>query len=153
MRQSTSITGCVRRLVGWVTHSFDDPHVAPYWPTWHCFLFFFKGSSSLITYGFANIGNFLISATRLYIIGYRPLLIHSSVCLLFCQFLHHISRFWRFWPHCFCQSARMVSYITNTAHSHPTEVVAYLALFLVILFFPDTRFILRAQSFVLAMES
>ena len=31
MRQSTSITGCVRRLVGRlvglsVTHSFDDPH-------------------------------------------------------------------------------------------------------------------------------
>ena len=21
-------------LVCWVTHSFDDPHVAPYWPTW-----------------------------------------------------------------------------------------------------------------------
>ena len=21
-------------LVGRVTHSFDDPHVAPYWPTW-----------------------------------------------------------------------------------------------------------------------
>ena len=20
-----------------VTHSFDDPHVAPYWPTWPCF--------------------------------------------------------------------------------------------------------------------
>ena len=37
MRQSTSITGCVRlsvgRSVGRVTHSFDDPHVAPYWPT------------------------------------------------------------------------------------------------------------------------
>ena len=38
MRQSTSITGCVRRSFGWlvgrlvgrsVTHSFDDPHVAP----------------------------------------------------------------------------------------------------------------------------
>ena len=29
-------------LVGWlvglsVPHSFDDPHVAPYWPTWPCF--------------------------------------------------------------------------------------------------------------------
>ena len=24
-------------LVGWVTHSFDDPHVAPYWPTWPCY--------------------------------------------------------------------------------------------------------------------
>ena len=41
MRQSTSITGCVRLLVCWsvgllVTHSFDDPHVAPYWPTWPC---------------------------------------------------------------------------------------------------------------------
>ena len=29
-------------LVGWsvglsVMHSFDDPHVAPYWPTWPCF--------------------------------------------------------------------------------------------------------------------
>ena len=23
-------------LVGRVTHSFDDPHVAPYWPTWSC---------------------------------------------------------------------------------------------------------------------
>ena len=30
MRQSTSITGCVCWLVGLsVTHSFDDPHVAP----------------------------------------------------------------------------------------------------------------------------
>ena len=24
-----------------VTHSFDDPHVAPYWPTWPCSLYFF----------------------------------------------------------------------------------------------------------------
>ena len=40
MRQSTSITGSVRRSVCWlVTHSFDDPHVAPYWPTWPCFLY------------------------------------------------------------------------------------------------------------------
>ena len=34
MRQSVSITGRVPpvgRLVGF-THSFDDPHVAPYWP-------------------------------------------------------------------------------------------------------------------------
>ena len=23
-------------LVGRVTHLFDDPHVAPYWPTWPC---------------------------------------------------------------------------------------------------------------------
>ena len=43
MRQSTSITGCVRRLVcrlvcQSVTHSFDDPHVAPYRPTWPCSL-------------------------------------------------------------------------------------------------------------------
>ena len=42
MRQSTSITVCVRWLIGrsvsWsVTHSFDDPHFAPYWPTWPCF--------------------------------------------------------------------------------------------------------------------
>ena len=59
MRQSTSITGCVWRTVGLsvgrVTYSFDDPHVAPYWPTWPCsyqfweprkmvsiFFFFFK---------------------------------------------------------------------------------------------------------------
>ena len=27
----------VGRLVGWVTHSFDDSHVAPYWPTWPYF--------------------------------------------------------------------------------------------------------------------
>ena len=28
----------VGRLVGLsVPHSFDDPHVAPYWPTWPCF--------------------------------------------------------------------------------------------------------------------
>ena len=47
MRQSTSIAGCVRRSVGWlvgrsvgwsVTHSFDDPHVAPYWPSWPGYL-------------------------------------------------------------------------------------------------------------------
>ena len=42
MRQSTSITGCVRCSVGWsvclsVTHSFDDQHVAPYWPSWPCY--------------------------------------------------------------------------------------------------------------------
>ena len=29
----------VGRSVGWlVTHSFDDSHIAPYWPTWPCFL-------------------------------------------------------------------------------------------------------------------
>ena len=27
----------VGRSVGRVTHSFDDPHVEPYWPTWLCF--------------------------------------------------------------------------------------------------------------------
>ena len=41
VRQSTFINGCVRqsvgRSVGWVTPSFDDTHVAPYWPTWPCF--------------------------------------------------------------------------------------------------------------------
>ena len=26
----------VGRSVGRVTHSFDNPHVAPYWPTWPC---------------------------------------------------------------------------------------------------------------------
>ena len=36
-----SITGIVCRVigrsVGWsITHSFDDPHGAPYWPTWPC---------------------------------------------------------------------------------------------------------------------
>ena len=37
MRQSTSITGFVRWLVGLlVTHLYDDPQVAPYWPTWPC---------------------------------------------------------------------------------------------------------------------
>ena len=43
VRQSTSLTGCVRWsdcwLVGRITHLFDDPHVAPYWPTWPCFLY------------------------------------------------------------------------------------------------------------------
>ena len=24
------------RSISRVTHSFDDPHVAPYWPTWPC---------------------------------------------------------------------------------------------------------------------
>ena len=37
VRQSTSIPGCVCRLVswsvGWVTHSFDDPHLAVLIPT------------------------------------------------------------------------------------------------------------------------
>ena len=58
MRKSTSITGCVRWLVGWsvgrsvgqVTHSFDDPHVAPYWPSWPCF-FFYKGKWIFILLG------------------------------------------------------------------------------------------------------
>ena len=36
----------VGRFVGWsvgllVTHSFDDPHVAPYWPIWPCSFFRF----------------------------------------------------------------------------------------------------------------
>ena len=31
----------VGRSVGWlVTHLFNDPHVAPYWPTWPCLLDF-----------------------------------------------------------------------------------------------------------------
>ena len=30
----------VGRLVGRVTHSFHDPHIAPYWPTWPCFSIF-----------------------------------------------------------------------------------------------------------------
>ena len=30
--QSTSVTGCVRRLVGWsATQTFDNPHGAPTW--------------------------------------------------------------------------------------------------------------------------
>ena len=48
VRQSTSIIGCVRLSVGRsvdrsvvrVTHLFDDPHVAPHWPTWPGFLSF-----------------------------------------------------------------------------------------------------------------
>ena len=28
----------VGRSVGRVTHSFDDPHGTPYWPTWSFFL-------------------------------------------------------------------------------------------------------------------
>ena len=37
-------------LVGWsvyllVTHLFDDPHVAPYWPTWPCFII--KGKNNM----------------------------------------------------------------------------------------------------------
>ena len=40
VRQSNSITVCVRLLVCLlVTHSFDDPHDAPCWPTWPCFFF------------------------------------------------------------------------------------------------------------------
>ena len=39
-----SVAGCARwsvgRSVGWlVTHSFNDPHVVPYWPTGPCFNF------------------------------------------------------------------------------------------------------------------
>ena len=36
--------GATKHLCNWlcplvcrVTHSFDDPHVAPYWPTWPCY--------------------------------------------------------------------------------------------------------------------
>ena len=40
--------GASKHLYNWlcpsvglsVTHSFDDPHVAPYWPTWPCFFVF-----------------------------------------------------------------------------------------------------------------
>ena len=35
----------VGRTVGRVTHSFDDPHVAPYWPTWPCLIFKQKNTS------------------------------------------------------------------------------------------------------------
>ena len=32
----------VGQSVCWsVTHSFDDPHGAPYWPTWPCYLLVF----------------------------------------------------------------------------------------------------------------
>ena len=45
VRKSSGLLGATKHLynwlcplVGWlvgrVTHSFDDPHVAPYWPTW-----------------------------------------------------------------------------------------------------------------------
>ena len=34
-----SVGWLVGRSVGRVTHSFDDPHVAPYWPTWPCFVY------------------------------------------------------------------------------------------------------------------
>ena len=43
VRPSTSITGCVRLSVGrsvGIAFAFDDPHGAPYWPTWPCFLHF-----------------------------------------------------------------------------------------------------------------
>ena len=33
-----SVGWLVGRSVGRVTHSFDDQHVAPYWPTWPCSL-------------------------------------------------------------------------------------------------------------------
>jgi len=32
-----SVGWLVGLSVGRVTHSFDDPHVAPYWPPWPCF--------------------------------------------------------------------------------------------------------------------
>ena len=65
MRQSISITGCVRWSVGrsvgrsvcGVTHSFGDPHVAPYWHTWPCF------SSPLISFF-----SFLLSLLVLYFV-------------------------------------------------------------------------------------
>ena len=43
-------------LVGWlvglsVTHSFDDPHVAPYWPTWPCFFLQHDSRWTLQQYG------------------------------------------------------------------------------------------------------
>ena len=31
-----SVGGLVGLTVGRVTHLLDDPHVAPYWPTWPC---------------------------------------------------------------------------------------------------------------------
>ena len=33
-----SVGWSVGLLVGRVTHPFDDLHVAPYWPTWPCFI-------------------------------------------------------------------------------------------------------------------
>ena len=43
-RRITYFLGATMHLYNWlcpsvcrVTHSFDDPHVAPYWPTWPCF--------------------------------------------------------------------------------------------------------------------
>ena len=39
-----SVGHLVGQSVGGVTHSFNDPHVAPYWPTWPCFLSLFLSS-------------------------------------------------------------------------------------------------------------
>ena len=43
--ETNLLLGATKHLYNWlcplvcrVTHSFDDPHVAPYWPTWPCFL-------------------------------------------------------------------------------------------------------------------
>ena len=41
-----SFLGATKHLYNWlcplvgllVTHSFDDPHIAPCWPTWPCFI-------------------------------------------------------------------------------------------------------------------
>ena len=38
MSVGRSVGWLVGRSVGRVTHSFDDPHVAPYWATWPCLL-------------------------------------------------------------------------------------------------------------------
>ena len=49
LRPVASFLGATKHLYNWlcplvclsvclsVTHSFDDPHVAPYWPSWPCF--------------------------------------------------------------------------------------------------------------------
>ena len=59
--QYSFFLGATKHLLNWlspsvglsvclsVTHSFDDPHVAPYWPSWPCFYLIWKTSFSFLT--------------------------------------------------------------------------------------------------------
>ena len=102
MRQSTSITGCVRRLVARsvcqsvclsvcqsvclsVTHSFDDPHVAPYWPSWPCFFHTLFSQFYRLSRTRRSAFSSLRVPIRLPSLGHsllRQLLYHSFHCLL-----------------------------------------------------------------------
>ena len=61
---AVSVSWLVGRSVGWlvgrVTHSFDNLHVAPYWPTWPCY---FGKMSQFMSSKLGNTGELITAAS------------------------------------------------------------------------------------------